>query len=393
MSAATPRLSQSLASQRGKAGRFGPFLASLTEHYARTLFIIVFLVPTLVATLYYGFIASDRYLSETSFIVRSVNKPAAEGAAAYLQDFGITRANDDAFAIQDYIHSRDAMQAIMRRIDLRKVWTRDDADFWSRYGALQLSDTDEGLFAYYQRHVEVEKNLETGITVVKVTAYRPEDARTITQTILQLSEARINEMNLRARRDSVAAAEQANGEAMRKLAEATIALTRHRDITRQIDPAQSAEATIERSSTLDEELAQLQVSLQTMQSRAPNNPALPALRQRIAALSAQASAQKAQLTGNKDALSTNLGEYERLTVERELAEKAYEVAQKRLDTAHEEARRQQVFIESVARPNLPDKAQEPRRLRYIFTVTLLSFWAFLIFYLLVSGSREHLNVS
>jgi hypothetical protein len=32
-------------------------------------------------------------------------------------------------------------------------------------------------------------------------------------------------------------------------------------------------------------------------------------------------------------------------------------------------------------------------LRYIMTAALLSFWAFLILYLLLSGSREHLNLN
>jgi capsular polysaccharide transport system permease protein len=394
MSADTPRLTSAPDTARSAAtGRFGPLVASATQHYARTLFVLVFLLPTLIATIYYGFAASDRYVSETHFLVRSVSKPASEGAAAYLQDFGITRANDDAFAIQDYIHSRDAMQSIMRRIDLRKVWNPEGADFWSRYGALQVSDDDEALFKYYQRQVEVEKNLETGITSVKVNAFRPVDAQAIAQMILQLSEARINDMNVRARRDSVSAAEEVTRDAARQLAQATVALTQYRDRSQQIDPVQSAGATIDRSSALDQELAQLQVSLQIMESRAPANPALPALRQRIAALSAQVAAQRSELTGTKDALSTKLGDYERLMVERELAEKTYEAAQKQLDSANEQAQRQQVYIESIARPNLPDKAQEPRRLRYIFTVALLSFWAFLIFYLLVSGSREHLNVS
>lgn len=392
MSADTPRLTAS-AARPERAARYGPLIASLAEHYARTLFVLVFVVPTALAVIYYGFVASDRYVSEAHFIVRSVDKPASEGIGAFLQDFGITRANDDAFAIQDYIHSRDAMQAIMRRIDLRRVWSPEGADFWSRYGALRRADTDEALFRYYKDKVQVEKNLETGITTLKVDAYRPQDAQAILGMILELSEARINEMNLRARRDSLASAEQATSEAARKLAETTVALTRQRETSRQIDPEQSAEATIERSSALDQELAQLRVSLQTMTSRAPDNPAIPALRQRVAALSAQVAAQRGQLTGSSQSLTSTLGDYERLLVERELAEKTYEGAQRQLDRAHEQVRRQQIYIESVARPNRPDKAQEPRRLRYIFTVALLSFWAFLIFYLLVSGSREHLNVS
>jgi len=394
MSTGTARLGASSASLRHKrGGRFGPIGAALMEHYARTLFVAVFLVPTLIATIYYSFIAADRYISETHFLVRSVSNPAAEGISAYLQDIGIQRANDDAFAIQDYIHSRDAMQAIMRHIDLRKVWRRGGADFWSRYGTFQRSDNDEALFRYYQGQVEVQKDIETGITAVKVIAYRPEEARAIAQMILQLSEARINEMNIRARRDSVASAEQANREAARQLAQASVALSEYRNASGQIDPAQTADATVERGSALEQELAQLQVTLQTMLSRARDNPAVPALNQRIEALSRQLAAQRGELTGTSNALSTKLGDYERLMVERDLAEKTYEAAQRQLDNAREQAQRQQVYIESVARPNLPDKPQEPRRLRYVFTVALLSFWAFLIFYLLVSGSREHLNVS
>lgn len=393
MNADAPRLTASAASARRSSSRYGKLIAAATEHYSRTLFVVVFLVPTLLATLYYGFIASDRYVSETHFIVRSVSKPAAEGAAAYLQDFGILRANDDAFAIQDYIHSRDAMQAITRRIDLRRVWARDGADFWSRYGGPLSPDSDEALFKYYQQQIQVEKNLETGITVVKVIAYTPQDAQAIARMILQLSEARINEMNLRARRDAVTTAAQVAGAAAGELAQATVALTRYRDTSQQIDPAQTADTTIERSSALAQDLAQLQIRLQAMQARAPDNPGLPALRQRVAAVAEQVAAQKGQLTGTRGALSSKLGDYERLLVERELAEKTYEAAQKQLDSAHEQAQRQQVYIEGLARPNLPDKSQEPRRLRYIFTVALLAFWAYLIFYLLVSGSREHLNVS
>ena len=64
-----------------------------------------------------------------------------------------------------------------------------------------------------------------------------------------------------------------------------------------------------------------------------------------------------------------------------------------MQSAREDARRQQVYIETVARPNLPDESLEPRRWRYVFTVALLGMWSFLILYLLVSGTREHLNFS
>lgn len=391
MSAGQSKL-QSLGAASGD--KPGAVRAYLSAHYGRVLFVLVFILPTLLALIYFGLIASDRYISEARFIVRSANKPAAQGAAAYLQDFGIMRANDDAFAIADYIQSRDLMRAIEKTIDLRAIYTRPGADVISRFGRFSADGkTDEALFRYFIRQVTVEKDPESGITTVKVSAYRPEDAKALLDRIVEMSEQRVNQLNVRARRDALADSERALNEATRRLAQSTVDLTRYRETAGTVDPHESAVATVERGSSLRQELAQLVVNLQTMVARAPGNPAIPALRQRVAALSAQVAAQQGQLTGERDSLSGKLGGYEQQLVEQAMAEKSYEAAQKQFDDARSEADRQQVFIEFIARPNLSDDPLEPRRLRYILTTALLAFWAFLIFYLLLSGSREHLNMS
>lgn len=391
MSAGQTKL-QSLSAASGD--KPGAVRAYLSAQYGRVLFVLVFILPTLLALIYFGLIASDRYISEARFIVRSANKPAAQGAAAYLQDFGIMRANDDAFAIADYIQSRDLMRAIEKTIDLRAVYTRPGADVISRFGRFSADGkTDEALFRYFIRQVTVEKDPESGITTVKVSAYRPEDAKALLDRIVEMSEQRVNQLNVRARRDALADSERALNEATRRLAQSTVDLTRYRETAGTVDPRESAVATVERGSSLRQELAQLVVNLQTMVARAPGNPAIPALRQRVAALSAQVAAQQGQLTGERDSLSGKLGGYEQQLVEQAMAEKSYEAAQKQFDDARSEADRQQVFIEFIARPNLSDDPLEPRRLRYILTTALLAFWAFLIFYLLLSGSREHLNMS
>lgn len=377
----------------GAANRRGAAHRWLSAHYALALFIALCLVPTAVATVYFGLIASDRYISETRFVVRSADKPAADGASSYLRDFGISRANDDAFAVHDYIASRDAMRAIMAKVDLRQIWRPEGADPLSRYGELFGKDSDEALFRYYLKQIKVEKNLETGITTVRATAFRPENANALARMIVQLSEAKVNAMNARARRDRVDVVTREVAAASSRLAEVTVQLTRYRDRSQVIDPGDTAEATSRQQSALESERAQVSADLAGMVARAPGNPAVPALRRRLGALDAEVAAQSARLTGGSHSLAGTVGGYEQLMVERELASKLYESAQKQLDTAIDEANRQQVFLDTVTVPNLPDRPAEPRRARYIFTVALLSFWIFLSFYLLVSGSREHLNLS
>ena len=120
------------------------------RHYGRILFAGLFVLPVLLAAIYFGLAASDRYVSETRFIVRSVERPAAQGAAAYLQSVGITRANDEAFAMQDFVRSRDLMTMIGRKFDLRSIWGREDADWISRFGGLTGRTSEEALFERFR---------------------------------------------------------------------------------------------------------------------------------------------------------------------------------------------------------------------------------------------------
>lgn len=60
-----------------------------------------------------------------------------------------------------------------------------------------------------------------------------------------------------------------------------------------------------------------------------------------------------------------------------------------LQEARSEARRKQAYVERIAQPSLPDKAEEPRRLRGIFATLVLSLIAWAILTMLLAGIREH----
>src|SRR5258707_15538595 len=72
------------------------------------IFLGTVIVPTLLASVYYGLIASDVYISESRFIVRSPQRPVQSGfLGSFLQSTGISRAQDDTFAVHDFIVSPD----------------------------------------------------------------------------------------------------------------------------------------------------------------------------------------------------------------------------------------------------------------------------------------------
>ena len=60
-----------------------------------------------------------------------------------------------------------------------------------------------------------------------------------------------------------------------------------------------------------------------------------------------------------------------------------------LESAIQDARRQQIYLEPVVSPNLPDEATEPRRFRLIITTLTFSFTLFAMCWILFIGAKEH----
>jgi len=58
---------------------------------ARTdkLFLLAVVLPTILAVLYFGFFASDVYVSESQFVIRSPDKQSATGLGVLLKSTGL----------------------------------------------------------------------------------------------------------------------------------------------------------------------------------------------------------------------------------------------------------------------------------------------------------------
>ena len=96
-------------------------------------FMIVVGAPTALAAIYYLLIASPRYVSEAHFVVRSANvsQPTTVGMA--LSVAGFSTSTNEAFAVHEYLTSRDGMKEMQKRFDLRAILGRPGADALSRY--------------------------------------------------------------------------------------------------------------------------------------------------------------------------------------------------------------------------------------------------------------------
>lgn len=364
----------------------------LGAKFKRWWTVILSLLPTLAAAVYYGAVASDRYVSEAKFVVRTASKPAGtSGLSAILQMSGLGRAQDEVFAVQAYMTSRTAAQELAKRLPLRNIYSRPEADIITKYPSILFGSSNEELHRYLGWMVQIVYDSASGITTLRVQAFRPDDAKLIASELLALSEQTVNDMNTRIQRDAVTTSEKEVKRYEERLIAAQQAITRFRNSELIIDPAGSSVVATELIGRLSAELSATEARLREVSAAASVNPQLQSLRMRAEALRGQIAQERSRISSDtaEGGLASKLAIYERLALDREFAKQSLEAAVRAHEAAQGEARRQQIYVERVVEPVAADKAMVPERLRMIFTVLGANIILIIVGWLVLSGLREH----
>jgi capsular polysaccharide transport system permease protein len=364
---------------------------TLKKRFSRinSLFLLTVFVPTVLATIYFGLIASDVYVSESRFVVRSPDKQMGSGLGALLKGAGFSRAQDDSYTVHDYVLSRDALKEINDKLGVGKSFASGQVDLFSRFGGLDFDTSFEALHRYYQKKVEMLQDSASSISTLTVRAYTAQDAVGINQKLLELSEALVNRMNERGRQDLIrsAALEVSNAETKAKAA--GLALSAYRTAKGVVDPERQATAQLQQVAKLQDELIATKTQLAQLKAFTPQNPQIPAMQLRAKTLQGEMDIETGKAAGDGRSLSNKAADYQRLALEREFADKQLGSAMASLELARNEAQRKQVYLERIVQPSLPDLAMEPRRLRSILATFALGLVAWGIFSMLLAGVREH----
>lgn len=372
------------APQRTVASAFLGRLARINR-----LFVLVVIAPTLLAVLYFGFVASDVYISESRFAVRSPDRQSAPGLGALLKGAGFSRSQDDTYMVHDFMHSRDAMGALNLKLPLGNIFGDRHIDILNRFNGMGLDGSSEALFRYYQARVALDLDTASSISTLRVSAFSAEDSYRINSLLLEMGERLINQLNERGRQDMVRFATLEVDAAEKAAKAAGAALATFRDDKHVFDPERQSALQLQGVAKLQEELFATKAQLDQVRSISPENPQVPLLQRRVTVVQAEMDAQMAKVVGGNASLTSKTAEFERLSLDRMLADKQLAAAVTSLELARNEAQRKQLYLERIVQPNRPDVAVEPRRLRAILATLLLGLICWAVLTLLVASVREH----
>ena len=315
-------------------------------------FLIMVGIPTLLTGLYFGLVASDVFVSETRYAIRTGEQaPAAGLLATVLGPTATTRAGDDASIVRDYILARDMLDELDRRLDLRGHYTAATVDVLSR---LWPDATEEEFLEYYRDKVEVELETGTDITVLRVRAFDAEMAQRIAGELIELSERLVNRMSERITDDTLRFARRELIQAETLVRDANQAITRFRNESRSIDPGKETSAVLSIVTTLEAQLAAAKAELlETESIMHAESVQVKTLQNRVAALTQQVESERARLAseGGSD-LTRLIDGYAPLLLDQELAQHRYSSALASLEVARADAQRKQRYLIPFVKPAL-----------------------------------------
>jgi capsular polysaccharide transport system permease protein len=300
------------------------------------IFWITVLIPTTIAIIYYAFIASGIFISESKFIVRAQSKDSTAAMPASLSGVlgsiggslsGLTTSQNDALTAENYIASRDALNILNKDLDIIKTYSASDIDRLHRFGGVRFWDkSQEAFFNYYQENIiSVGHESDSGISILKVKAFDPDTAFNVNLKLNEISEGFINRLNDRARQDLLSFSGK----------EVDLAKKKVEEINQKIYDYRS-------------------------------------------------KGSQANLSSNQQ-----ITYYQHLASEKDFADRNLALALSSMEQARIDAMRKRLYLEKISEPNKPDIAMEPKRIKGIFTVLIvgLLFWGMVS--LIISGVKEH----
>ncbi|MFM8751424.1 hypothetical protein [Rhabdaerophilum sp.] len=355
------------------------------------LFFLITVLPTLLVGIYIFLFASHIYVSEARYVVRtpSDSNSLAGPLSGIVQSTGVSKSTDDAHAINAFLLSRDAMELLRQKVNLDAIYGADNADVISRFPRPFQKLTREAQFKYFLSMTSVIYDKSTGISTLAISAFTPKDAQLIARELMRAGEALANRLTVRMREDLSSRAAKDADEARSRAIEIQERITSWRNREQQLDPTRYSAAIIEVIARLSFELAQLQAQRSELLKASPQGPSMNALQNRINALEQQIAKERQALVGGTASLAPKIVEYELLQLDKTIAEKLLAATISALETARSDAQKQQIYLERIVEPQLPDYPRYPRRYLTVLIVAIISFLFYVILIKVLGNIAGH----
>jgi capsular polysaccharide transport system permease protein len=340
-----------------------------------------------IAVIYFGFIASDRYVSRADIVVKQSDQIKMLPDALSMLGLGGSN-HEDVLIIQDYLKSADLLDKLDKELGLKAHYQSHNVDFFSR---LPGNVSREDFLKYYRNHLSLRLDDLSGVLTIEFQAFDPAYGQQVVGVMLEESEGFINKLGHQVALEQLAFVEKEVDRSYQRLQSEKAKVLEFQNTHHLISPESSSTARMGVVSQIEAQLAQQQAQLKQYQSYMKENaPSVVSVQARVDALTAQLAQEKSKLTGvDKNAMNEVTASYMDVETEATLAADLYKTGLISLEQARIEAYRKLKHLLIVSQPTLAQDAEYPRRLYNLLTTGVLLCLLYGLIIMGLATLREH----
>jgi capsular polysaccharide transport system permease protein len=328
------------------------------KHFATVLilsFILLLPVASILTGVYLVFFSAAEFITEARIAIRH-NDPKSAGMLSALSSTNFSPDVESAQLLKNYITSRGMVDAVNSSFNLRKAFGK--ADYLSR---LSKPTTSEDLVRFWRKKIDATAEEQSGILILKVRAFSPEDSLSISESVLKQADIMINSLSDKMRQDSLQHSEQELSSAKSAL---TLALNKLRDSRNDqgiIDPEASAKSVASVVSALRVRLAELDQYLFVSKRGGVDvekSPAVSSVLNEKLKLEYEIKSYE-DATASKiadDTLATRIGALDEFSIQLAVTQERYKKAIANYETARLEADSNRIYLVAVSAPSLAESS-------------------------------------
>jgi capsular polysaccharide transport system permease protein len=346
-------------------------------------------VATVLAALYWGLLASDRYVSEAHVVIQRTDLSAGASLNIGTLLGGSTPGNQDQLMLLDHLLSMDMLRRLDEKLDLRSHYSDSRRDPISR---MWFSDAKlERFHEHYLSRVLVEYDDYTGILTIQAQAYDPKTAHAIATMLVEEGERFMNDLAHNLANAQVSFLEKQVGVLQQRVIQARHTLLDFQNRNRLASPQGTAENLAAVVNRLEAQLSDLKARRSAMLGYLmPDSGRVVEIDLQIAAIQKQAQAEMARLAApNSNTLNRTVEEYQRLQLNAEFEQDVYRTALVALESGRVEATRTLKKLSVLQQPFEPQHPIEPRRIYNIVVFMLLALVIAGALQLMAAIIRDH----
>lgn len=347
------------------------------SHIVLRILSVLYFIGLLATIVYLWLCTQDRFISTAAFKISRQDSAGVETGLVQLALPGLSDSGSlDSQITIGFISSADLLLQLEKEFDLVNHYS---SPRWDIVFRLPADANLEERLEYYRKRISAHFDPTSGLTMISVDTFSPEKSRQIAASLLERSEAFVNQINRDIADQQLSFIRSEVERTASQVEEVNKQLLTLQNEHNFIRPDEVISANLKAVQEMKMENLRAEAELSSMLRDSPNSPRIDTVKSRLRSLNELIAIESAKLSGpEKDRLNQLLVQFQQLELKLEFATRLRTGALTMLERNRVEAVARSRFFTVIQTPYLPEDIAIPRRWYATTSILVLGIMVFLI---------------